>query len=231
MFSKLDTLSIKKVETPKEVVKLNTQEPKEVFMTTVKQEEKKVVKSENIKDIFSWKLEEERKVIWCYNSYTKTSRSIYDTDEEGCYKWWDHNIMVMPISHLSIWRELWDDAQIINRMPIVNFESWYDIYAENPFAKWYVQTLKKWNIDINIKPQLDWMDNRQKYQLVEKTPAWSTRCWTYWTQYNYKDWFSAWEEWVMACLYRYHYHAINWTWYAKKAMSSREIYMQYFYNN
>ena len=76
-------------------------------------------------------------------------------------------------------------------MPIVNFESGFDIHASNPHAKGYVQTLRKWNIPIDIKSQLGWMLNRQVYQVVEYTPSGSPRCGLYWKQYNSKDGFKA----------------------------------------
>lgn len=179
-------------------------------------------------DLFEWKLQEERLVIGCYNSYTKTARAIFNTEETGCYKNWDHNIMVMPEAHLPIWRTLWNDREIINRMPIVNFESGYDVNASNAHARWYVQTLRSYNIDINIKPQLQWMYNRQQVQKLEYTKWGSPRCGIYWSQYNYKDGFNAWEEGVMACLYRYHYHAHNGVWYSNKAMEARKVYFAYF---
>lgn len=194
--------------------------------------EVKAEEEKDVVDIISDKLDTERKVIWCYNKYTKTSQSLSDRKTKGCLQPWDHNIMVMPASHLKEWRSFWlNDRQIINRMPIVNFESGFDIHASNLHAKGYVQTLRKWNIPIDIKSQLGWMLNRQVYQVVEYTPSGSPRCGLYWKQYNSKDGFKAWEEGVMACLYRYHYHAHKGMWYAKKAMSAREVYINYFYNN
>lgn len=183
---------------------------------------------EDIKNIdIIWdKLFETTKVIGCYNQYSKTSRVA-----DKCTKGWDHNISIPPKSHLQKWRDIgWNDREIVNRFPIVNFESNFREYVWNPYAYWYVQTLRKYNIAPEITPQLEWMYNRQKYQKMKFSSWGSKRCGIYADEYNYKDWFNAGEEWVMACLYRFHYHAYKWMWYAKRGMEARQIYIDYFYN-
>ena len=180
-------------------------------------------------DLIIDKLFDTTTVIGCYNQYSKTSRTIA-IGEEKCAKAWDHNISIPPKSHIEKWRAVWwNDRQIVNRFAIVNFESNFREYVWNPYAYWYVQTLRKWNIAPEVEPQLQWMYDRQVYQAMEYSKWGSKRCWWYADNYNARDGFNAWEEWVMACLYRYHYHAYNWTWYAKKAMSARQIYINYFY--
>lgn len=156
-------------------------------------------------------------VIWCYNDKTLETRKATKCTQRG-----DHNIMLPKKSDLKVWRKFFTDRQIVNRLPIVNFESWFQETAQNKFARGYVQTLRKWNISPKIEPQLKWMNDRQVSQKS------SGRCGKYWEIYNKKDGFKAWEEWVIACLYRYHYHAYKGMWYSKRAMKVRAFYLDYF---
>jgi hypothetical protein len=144
------------------------------------------------------------------------------------------NIMLPPKKHIKIWKKVYSESEAINRLPIVNFESWFNQYASNPFAIWYVQTLRKWNVSTDIKDQLLWMKNRQDYQ-KQTYIAWVNgtveACGIYKYKDNVRDWYKKGEEGVMSCLYRWHYHAHNGTWYARKAMSAREYYLNYFKTN
>jgi hypothetical protein len=129
---------------------------------------------------------------------------------------------------------VYNESEAINRLAIVNFESGFNPKASNPFAIWYVQTLRKWNVSTDIKTQLEWMKNRQDYQ-KQTHIAWVNgtveACGIYKYKDNVRDWYKKGEEGVMSCLYRWHYHAHNGTWYARKAMSAREYYLNYFKNN
>lgn len=173
-------------------------------------------------------------IIWCLNQETLETR--VPNNNWNCLYWqgWQ-NIMIPPYSHIKLWRKVFDnDRQIINRLPIVNFESWFDVNAENPFAIWYVQTLKRWGVDREILPQLEWMKKRQDVQW-NRFMAWKywriRACGFYWDSYNYVDRFPAWEEWVISCLYRWHYHANTGRWYARKLMKARAYYIEYFEKN
>jgi len=191
--------------------------------------------------MFSWKTSaydnndftnlfpEHKQVIGCYNDRTWVAR--HKEYNDSCDRWWDHNITIPPRNHISIWLKYYTPRQIINRLAIVNFESNFNENSENPYAKWYVQTLKKWNIAPDIESQLSWMKNRNKtYSKVwYYWRYWKVRwCGYYWNNYNYVDWFRAWEEWVISCLYRYHYQANTWSWYARRGMEARKIYFEYF---
>jgi hypothetical protein len=174
---------------------------------------------------FLQKFPDEHTVIWCYNDRSKTTR-----EASICTMWWDHNIILPPKKHIKKWLTVFNEKETVNRLALVNFESSFKENAENKYAKWYVQTLKKWKIKPEIIPQLEWMKNRQKYQKVKISSSGSKRCWYYWDNYNYKDWFPAWEYWVLACLYRYHYNANTWTWYAKRWILTTKFYKNYLQN-
>ena len=53
---------------------------------------------------------------------------------------------------------------IVNRLPVVNFESSFNPNASNGIARGYVQTLKKWNVGTSITDQLTRMVNRMEHQ-------------------------------------------------------------------
>ena len=167
----------------------------------------------------------EKMVIGCYNKFTKETRDWY-----VCSKPWDHNIILPSRSDITIWLKYYTPEQVVNRLALVNFESSFNIYAQNKYAKWYVQTLKSYNIAIDIDSQLSWMKNRNK--TYKKTyysgKYWKTRwCGYYWTNNNIKDWVKAWEYWVLACLYRYHYDANKGSWYAKRWIITTIFYKNY----
>jgi len=175
-------------------------------------------------------IDKDKKIIWCINTYT--NKTTATNNNWNCFNWpnWQ-NIMLPNKEQYKIWKEVfWSDRAIINRLSIVNFESWFNENASNKWAIWYVQTLRVYNISTDIKEQLIWMKNRQESQ-KKYTAWWRLSCGYYWTHYNYKDWFNAWEDWVMACLYRYHYNANTWMWYSKKLMKTREYYLDYFNTN
>jgi len=73
--------------------------------------------------------------------------------------------MLPTVSQIEIWREVFpNDEMIINRLPIVNFESGFDEYAGNKYAKGYVQTLRSYSIPPDVESQLEWMRDRQDSQ-------------------------------------------------------------------
>jgi len=165
----------------------------------------------------------EKTVIGCYNDRDKTTR-----EASKCTRWGDHNITLPPRSQIKIWLKYFNPFEITNRLAIVNFESNFDENASNPYAKGYVQTLRKWNIPKDIDSQLQWLAKRQKSQ--GKVQVWkSKRCGYYWKNHNFTDWYEAWEYGVLSCIYRYHYHAYKGMWYAKRWVTTTKFYKEYMF--
>lgn len=158
-------------------------------------------------------------IIWCYN---KISRKIRKSDK--CYYKWDSNIILPTKSQIKIWLKYFNKNEIINRLALVNFESWFNPFAWNNYAYWYVQTLRKYHINPDIDSQLQWLKKRQNEQKVKYTSRGSKRCWIYWNQYNYIDWFNSGEYWVLSCLYRYHYNSKKWVWYSNRGIKITKFY-------
>lgn len=154
------------------------------------------------------KFTENRQIIWCWK-WLETRW----TNKWNCYYWtgW-HNIYLPPKKDLEVYKEVFGNSvsRILNSFPTENRESWFDENAWNKHAKWYVQTLRKWNIDKWIKPQLEWKRNRQDHQ---KTVWWCSKI--------------VGEEAIISCLYRLHYHATKWYRYSDESMSVREYYYNY----
>ncbi len=169
----------------------------------------------------------EKTLIGCYNDRTKKTRGL--DKSWRCLKGWDHNIKLPPRKDIVVWLKYFNEFEIINRLSIVNFESDFEETAENPFAKWYVQTLKSHGVKPDINSQLKWLKKRQDAQKVVKTRGGSLRCGYYWNNYNYKDGFEAGEYGVLSCLYRYHYHAHKGTWYAKRGIKGTKFYKEYLF--
>ena len=167
-------------------------------------------------------------VIGCYNKNTWKTREV--TSKWNCYHWdgWRFNIMLPPLNHISIRKEFYTDHQIVNRLWIVNFESSFDENASNHYAHWYVQTLKSHWITPDIRSQLERMRNREHHSVLPEYIWSSPRCWVYWKKDNTRDGFPKWEAWVLSCMYRYHYDANKWSWYARRVMAAREYYIQWF---
>lgn len=162
------------------------------------------------------KASENIKIIWCINKITLETKQ--PSEKWNCYygEGWQ-NIMIPPDSHINIWREVFEnDEMIINRLPIVNFESWFDENASNKHAKWYVQTLRSYLIPPDILSQLKWMKDRQESQ----------------KKGNCSQHIESGENRVMRCLYARHYGALDgYHWYPNKAMKAREFYINYFKTN
>lgn len=167
---------------------------------------------------------EEKTVIGCYNDRTKQTR-----EAARCTKGGDHNIVLPPKRQIKVWLKYFNAFEITNRLALVNFESNFDENANNPYAIWYVQTLRSHGVAKDIDTQLKWLHNRQNAQKVKYTRWGSKRCWIYWDSYNYKDWFAAGEYGVLSCLYRYHYHAHKGTWYAKRGITTTKFYKYYMF--
>jgi len=170
----------------------------------------------------------EKTVIGCYNDRTWEVRQDYI-----CTKWWDHNIKTPPRSQIVIWLKYYSEQQILNRLALVNFESDFNIYASNSSARGYVQTLKSYNVAIDIDSQLKWLKNREtktyarlSYRGKYGQVRW---CGYYWNNYNFKDKVGAWEYAVLTCMYRYHYDANNWTWYWIRGVKATKFYKLYLF--
>lgn len=182
-------------------------------------------RSENEIQSFLHKFPKERMVIGCYNNNWEIREA------RSCTQAWDHNIILPERSQIERWLTIYDNpAQIVNRLAIVNFESAFREHVGNPHAYWYVQTLRRWNIAPEIEPQLTWMRNREEVYRQEYFHWQSGRvrgCGYYWNHPNHRDGYEAGEYGVMACLYRYHYHAHNGTWYAKRGIEVTKFYKWY----
>ena len=174
-----------------------------------------------------WHFPTVKTVIWCYNDISKTTR-----ESMRCTKKGDHNITLPTREHIKIWLKYYNDYEILNRLALVNFESNFDENAENHMARGYVQTLKSYNIPIDIDSQLNWLKNRNKtYKKVYYGGKyWRARgCGYYWNNNNPVDWYPKWEYWVLACLYRFHYNANTGMWYAKRGMLVTKFYKKYMF--
>lgn len=174
---------------------------------------------------FVIKFPTEKRVIGCYNDYTKVAR-----EGTSCTKAGDHNILLPSRSHITEWLNHFNEQETVNRLALVNFESSFIEENGNPYAYGYVQTLRKWGVAPDINSQLKWLKNRQDHQKVEYTAGGSKRCGYYWKNNNTVDGFSAGEYGVLSCLYRYHYHAYKGTWYAKRGIEATLYYKWYMYD-
>jgi len=201
------------------------------------------IKASSYKDVYQKTNAKEWQaiIIGCLNQNTLETKK--PTTNNNCMYWpWWENIMLPPKKHIPIWYKVfnWNERAIINRLPVINHESWFDPYAwdhpnnYNPYARGYVQTLRKYHISLDVEEQLAWMKDRMEHQKQRYVAGLNWRidaCGKYLNEYNHRDGFAAWEDWVMACLYRWHYHANNWTWYARKLMVTRQYYYDYFAHN
>lgn len=153
------------------------------------------------------------KVIGCIHSKTLETR---EPKKGACYygKGWQ-NIALPPESQMKVWKKVFsNDQMIINRLPIVNFESSFNEFAWNKYAVWYVQTLRSYKIAPDAESQLIWMKNRQDSQKK-------------WNCSQHKT-----ESRLMRCLYARHYGALTSNhWYPNKAMVARDFYISYFKKN
>ena len=168
---------------------------------------------------------EETRVIGCYNSISKTTR-----EASSCTTRWDHNILLPDRKQIEVWLKYYNERQIINRLALVNFESAFRENVWNPHAFWYVQTLRSHWIAPDINSQLAWMSNREKIYRQEyfHGRSWRLRgCGFYWKNANVRDWFQAWEDGVLGCLYRYHYDANKGSWYAQRWILVTHYYRYY----
>ena len=163
-------------------------------------------------------LEEDIKIIWCYNKHNHETRKT--TDKWNCHYWnWWFNIMLPPKSHATARNNVfnWNAREIINRLPVVNFESSFRPDAENSIAIWYVQTLKRRQADTSIEWQLEWMKSRMNQQKTQ------------WTC-SYTKWSS--EEMILRCLYKRHYWQLSdRDRYPERMIRVRNYYYDYFENN
>ena len=132
-------------------------------------------------------------------------------------------IWLPPRSHIKVWLEFWTPEQIVNRLALVNYESAFRENAWNRYAYWYVQTLRKYGIQPDIRSQLEWLHKRGQVILSKEING-SKRCGIYWEQDNTVDWYKVGMYAVLACYYRYHYHASKWSWYAKRGVETTKFY-------
>lgn len=162
---------------------------------------------------FLSKFDDNHKIIWCIN--TKTLQISQINGAGNCFKWKDYqNIVLPPKTHVARYFEVYDTVdEVIRSFPTENIESWFNENAWNAHAFGYVQTLRKYEIPWDIVSQLTWKKNRQDAQIENKRQCW-----------YYEDWSEA----QIKCVYRYHYHASKWYYYADKSYVIYEYYKQYF---
>ena len=164
----------------------------------------------------SFALSDTTTIIGCANTQTLETRPPNNNWNCLLGQNWQ-NIMLPPASHWDTWKEVFNNnpRMIINRLPIVNFESWFNEYAWNYWAYGYVQTLRSYNIPPEIKPQLEWMRHRQSTQVVGNC---SHRSYS--------------EDAMIRCLYNRHYGMLtHYNWYSNKLMVARDFYYDWFEKN
>lgn len=161
---------------------------------------------------FDDKFENEYKIIWCINNNFETRKP---NENWNCLLWkWRQNIWLPPKSHLEIYKKVFynSEARIINSLPTENLESWFNPNAQNKYAIWYVQTLRKRGVWLSIEEQLTRKRDRQTSQKNNKK-----LCWSYKTEND-----------IIKCLYKWHYSFTKWEYYSQKSMKVREYYINYF---
>ena len=102
----------------------------------------------------------EIKVIACLNEKDMT---IHDTNKGNCFlwNWWKwKNIMLPPQKDIDKFKEIFGDDYKY-RLAIANFEGSFKEDAGNPYAYWYLQTLRSYKIPPDITSQLNWLAKRE----------------------------------------------------------------------
>lgn len=175
-------------------------------------------------------LPQETTIIGCFNSLTMETR---EPNDGTCYGFGNsgwHNISLPPQWHFPKWREFWSEGGVINRLVIVNFESNFNPEAWNPYAHWYVQTLRSYNIAPDVTSQLSWMAYRETHNTGK-------RC----AEFLHRDYIKgnakAGQSGYISCIARWHYgffsdpsnkHYHTSLFYAKRANIVRQYYEDYF---
>lgn len=189
-----------------------------------------------------------KKIVWCYNPTTNKFKEPKSNDHTACY--WDgggwQNIIVPPLDHIGEWKKVYNDMQIINRFALINFESGFDPNAKREscafVSNWWSTSCDVWYVQMNDihKPKnisYKKRDTEQRLSITYSLQRMKQRedrmleqyCDQYWNIYNNKEWFQAWQDAVLACLYRVH-NQNNETGSkrAKYRMKVRDFYLQYF---
>lgn len=193
--------------------------------------------SKSFKDVI-YNLPDHKTTIGCFNKFTFEIQepNAEKPEWQKCYLWgsrWQ-NISLPPRSHFPYFREFWSEVATVNRLAIVNFESWFDENAGNPYAHGYVQILRSAGIKKDIRSQLNWMK--------EAELGWrGKRCNIYWEQ-PYTLWGNMYVEagdkaW-MTCRARGHFgfhyqnskHYPHSVFYAKRFRKVTDFYLDYFFN-
>ena len=102
-------------------------------------------------------------VIACLNENDMTIHEAKGSWSTACFLWkgWKwKNIMLPPQKDLDKFKEIfWEDYKY--RLAIANFEGSFREDAGNASAKWYLQTLRSYNIPNDITSQLNWLKTRE----------------------------------------------------------------------
>lgn len=179
-------------------------------------------------DRFLDRFPKENTIIGCYNSITKTTR-----EDNVCTQKGDHNIILPAREQIKEWLKYYNEAQIVNRLALVNFESAFRENVWNPSAYWYVQTLRSHKVAPDINSQLSWLKNRENKTYWQEYFNWKSGllkwCGYYWENENTRDWTWKWEYWVLSCMYRFHYSQTEGVWYAKRWIIATKFYKSYMY--
>lgn len=105
-------------------------------------------------------LSDKIQVVACLNEKNMT---IHSPKNWNCYlgqggKW--KNILLPPKSHIEHFKKIfWDDYKY--RLAIANFEGSFNENAQNPYAIWYLQTLRTHKVKKDVVSQLTWLKNRE----------------------------------------------------------------------
>lgn len=108
---------------------------------------------------------DEKIVVACLNENNMTIHPARNTGLTGCFlgkggKW--KNIMLPSKKDIKVFKKtFWDDYKY--RLAIANFEGGFDENAGNKYAKWYLQTLRTYNIPNDIVSQLNWLKKREDW--------------------------------------------------------------------
>lgn len=99
-------------------------------------------------------------VVVCLNENNMT---IHQPKNGNCYlgqggKW--KNILLPPKSHIDQFKKIFGEDYKY-RLAIANYEGSFNENASNPYAIWYLQTLRTHKVKKDVVSQLTWLKNRE----------------------------------------------------------------------
>lgn len=141
--------------------RLEALKKEETVKPTPKEEKQQWEPKETKPEAKSIVLSDEIQVIACLNEKNMT---IHQPNNWNCFlgqggKW--KNILLPPKSHIEHFKKIfWDDYKY--RLAIANYEGSFREDAQNPYAIWYLQTLRSHKVKKDIVSQLTWLKNREE---------------------------------------------------------------------